>query len=388
VSSPEISFELEIRALAAGGDGVGRAPDGRVVFVPDTAPGDQVRVRVVDLKKRFARARVEELLTPGSVRTDPVCPVFGSCGGCAWQHVGYAAQLDAKAALLKDALRRIGGLVLPSEVHVEPSPSPYGYRGRARLHVAGGRVGFRRRRSRAICATRRCPILLPALDGALHELADRAHAEDGEWELAGTPSGEVRVDPPGGGQGALELEIGSDRLRFSSGVFVQSNTLLLPRLVEVVLEAVGQGEVAFELYAGAGTFTLGLARRFGRVVAVEGQAAAAQDLRRNLEAHGLGGAGVEVVEAPVERALAGTKLPEHADLALLDPPRTGLPPDGVELLAGRAPRRIAFLSCDPATLARDLSRLCTGGYRLEAIRGFDLFPQTPHVEALAILARV
>jgi 23S rRNA (uracil1939-C5)-methyltransferase len=95
-----------------------------------------------------------------------------------------------------------------------------------------------------------------------------------------------------------------------------------------------------------------------------------------------------VVEAPVERALAGTKLPEHADLALLDPPRTGLPPDAVDLLAGRAPRRIAFLSCDPATLARDLSRLCAGGYRLEAIRGFDLFPQTPHVEAFATLARL
>ena len=386
MSSEGVSFELEIHSLAAGGDGVGRAPDGRVVFVPDTAPGDRVRVRVIDMKKRFARARVQQLLASGSTRTDPVCPVFGSCGGCAWQHVDYATQLEAKAAFVTDALRRIGGLVLPNEIRIDPSPSPYGYRGRARLHVLGRRVGFRRRRSHAICATRRCPILLPALDGALRELADRAPLEDGEWEIAAAPSGEVRVNPPGRQGEPLEIEIGSDRLRFSSGVFVQSNTLLLPLLTAAVLEAAGHGEVAFELYAGAGTFTLGLARRYGRVVAVEGQVAAARDLRHNLGAQGLD-AGVDVVAAPVEQALAGTELPEHADLALLDPPRPGLPPGGVECLVRRAPRRIVFLSCDPATLARDLAVLCAEGYRLEAVRAFDLFPQTPHVETLAVLQR-
>jgi 23S rRNA (uracil1939-C5)-methyltransferase len=386
VSSQDVCFELEIHSLAAGGDGVGRAPDGRVVFVPDTAPGDRVSVRVVEMKKRFARARVQQLLSPGHTRTDPVCAVFGSCGGCAWQHVDYATQLEAKAAFVADALRRIGGLVLPNEIGVDRSPSPYGYRGRARLHVLGRKVGFRRRRSHAICATRRCPILLPTLDGALRELADRAPAEDGEWELAAAPSGEVRVNPPGREGEALEIEIGSDRLRFSSGVFVQSNTLLLPLLTEAVWEAAGRGEVAFELYAGAGTFTLGLARRFGRVVAVEGQAAAAGDLRHNLRTQGLD-AGVDVVEAPVERALAGTELPQHADVALLDPPRSGLPPGGVEYLVGRAPRRIVFLSCEPATLARDLAVLCAERYRLTAVRGFDLFPQTPHVEVLAVLQR-
>jgi 23S rRNA (uracil1939-C5)-methyltransferase len=386
VSSEDV-FELEIHSLAAGGDGVGRAPDGRVVFVPDTAPGDRVRVRVVDMKQRFARARVQQLLASGSARTDPVCPVFGSCGGCAWQHVDYATQLEAKAAFVTDALRRIGGLVLPNEVRIDPSPSPYGYRGRARLHVLGRKVGFRRRRSHAICATRRCPILLPALEGALRELADRASREDGEWELAASPSGEVRVHPPGRQGEALEIEIGSDRLRFSSGVFVQSNTLLLPLLTGAVLEAAGHGEVAFELYAGAGTFTLGLARRYGRVVAVEGQAAAAADLRHNLRTQGLD-AGVEIVAAPVEQVIAGTELPEHADLALLDPPRSGLPPGGAECLVRRAPRRIAFLSCDPATLARDLAVLCAQGYRLESVRGFDLFPQTPHVETLAVLQRL
>lgn len=381
------SFELVIDALASGGDGVGRAPDGRVVFVPDTAPGDRVLVRVIDVRKRYSRARVQRLLAAGPARTDPVCPVFGSCGGCSWQHVAYAAQLDAKAAFVVDALRRIGGLSLPNEVRIEPSPSPYGYRGRARLHVAGGRVGFRRRRSHALCVTRRCPILVPALEAALRSLASGSPREEGEWELAAAPSGQVRVAPPGRQGEALEIQLGSDRLRVSSGVFMQANLPMLPTLVEVVLEAAGSGEVAFELFAGAGPFTLGLARRFRRVVAVEGQAAAADDLRHNLGAN-VPGHGVEVVSAPVERALENAVLPADAALALLDPPRSGLPPGSLAGLALLAPRRIAFLSCHPATLARDLAGLCAEGYRLERVSGFDLFPQTPHVEVLAVLERV
>lgn len=387
VSSEADCLELEIESLVAGGDGLGRAPNGRVVFVSDTAPGDRVLVRIVDRKKRFARARVEQLLSAGPVRIAPVCPVFGSCGGCSWQHVDYPAQLVAKAALVTDALRRIGGLVLPQEVRIEPSPSPYGYRARARVHVSGGRVGFRRRHSHAICDTRRCPILVPALEAALRELAQHPTLADGEWELVATPSGEVRVAPLGRGR-PLEIGIGSDRLRFSAGVFVQSNALLLPRLAEAVLEAAGRGEVAFELHAGAGTFTLGLARRFGRVVALEGQAAALRDLRHNLRVHARELGAVQVLATSVDKALAGNLLPEDADLALLDPPRRGLPPGSAERLAERAPRRIVFLSCDPATLARDLAALCAHGYRLEAVQGFDLFPQTPHVEALAVLQRV
>jgi 23S rRNA (uracil1939-C5)-methyltransferase len=360
-----------------------------VVFVPDVAPGDRVRVRLTASRARFARARVEELVEAGPSRTDPLCPVFGSCGGCSWQHVGYPVQIEAKAAILADALRRLGGLSLPGKLRVLPSPAPYGYRGRARVLVAGGRVGFRRRRSHAVCATRRCPILVPELDAALARLADHPPRRDGEWELALGAKGAVRAAPLGrAGRGdALEVEVGGERLRVSPGVFVQSNALLLRELVDAVHEAAGSGACAFELYAGAGFLTLGLARRFARVVAVEGSRAAAADLRHNLAAAGLGR--VEVVAGGVEGVLASPgRLPERADVAVVDPPRTGLPAGGAEALARLEPRRLVVLSCDPATLARDLAALVAGGYRLRALEGFDLFPQTPHVEALAVLERV
>src|SRR5215475_13460392 len=175
--------EIRIESLAAGGDGVGHLSDGRAVFVPFTAPGDRVRVRVVEARGRFARARVEELLEPGPARAEPACPAFGSCGGCAWQHVAYPAQLEAKRAILADALRRIGGIDAGALEPCVASPAEYGYRGRTRVLVESGRVGYRRRRSHALCAVSRCPVLVPALDERLHALAHDPPPEDGEWEL-------------------------------------------------------------------------------------------------------------------------------------------------------------------------------------------------------------
>jgi 23S rRNA (uracil1939-C5)-methyltransferase len=382
-----VTLELRIDSLAAGGDGVGRAPDGRVVFVPGTAPGDRVRVRIVDQRARHARGRVVELVAPGPARTDPVCAVFGACGGCTWQHVAYPAQLEAKAAILRDALERIGKLPVPGELRVEPSPAPYAYRGRARVLVAGGRVGFRRLRSHALCATARCPVLVPGLETRLRELAEHPPARDGEWELTAGAEGATRAVPlpdDGGGEPIL-VGVGADRLRVSPGVFVQSNALLLETLAAAVAEAAGGGELALELFAGAGLLTLGLARRFARVVAVEGSRAAAADLAASCRAAGL--ANVEVVAEPVERALDAGRLPVGADAAVLDPPRAGLPPGSVEALVRLEPQRIVVVSCDPGTLARDAAFLRAEGFALVALRGFDLFPQTPHVEALAVLER-
>jgi 23S rRNA (uracil1939-C5)-methyltransferase len=383
-----VTVEVRIHSLAAGGDGVGRAPDGRAVFVPGTAPGDRVRVRIVDQRARHARGRVVELLEAGPARTDPVCAVFGTCGGCTWQHVAYPAQLEAKAAILRDALERIGKLGVPGRLRVEPSPSPYAYRGRARVLVAGGRVGFRRMRSHTLCATARCPVLVPELEARLRELAEHPPARDGEWELTAGAGGETRAAPLGGQGGSGEpilVAVGADRLRISPGVFLQSNALLLETLASAVAEAAGRGGLALELFAGAGFLTLGLAKRFARVVAVEASDAAAADLVESCRAAGL--ANVEILAEPVETALAAGRLPTGADAAVLDPPRRGLPPGSVEALARLAPRRIAMLSCDPATLARDAALLAAEGFGLCAVRGFDLFPQTAHVEALAVFER-
>jgi 23S rRNA (uracil1939-C5)-methyltransferase len=385
------TIELRIDELAAGGDGVGRGPDGRVVFVPFTAPGDRVRVRVTESRARFARGRVETLLERGPGRSDPVCPVYGSCGGCSWQHVDYRAQLAAKSRILEDALRRLGGLMLSGPVEVTPSPAAYGYRGRTRVLVERGRVGYRRRRSHALCETTRCPILVPELDARLRELASHPPRQDGEWELAAgrgearaarLPSSERRS--PRLPAARVTLDVAGEEIGVSPGVFTQSNTLLLPTLAARLLELAGKGRLALELHAGAGCFTLPLARRFEEVVALEASEAAVLDLRANLAAAALGNVRVigETLEAALERGALAGLTPE---LLVLDPPRSGLPEDSVPALAKLAPARVVYLSCDPATLARDLALFAREGYALDGVEGFDLFPQTPHVEALARL---
>jgi 23S rRNA (uracil1939-C5)-methyltransferase len=363
---------------------VGRSPDGRVVFVPATVPGDRVRVRIEKQLPRFARGRVERLLEPGAARVEPRCPAYGRCGGCTWQHVDYSAQLEAKQHILSDALARIGGISLAELPLVHPSPRAYAYRSRARVLVERGRVGYRERASHRLCAVESCP----ELEAKLAELASAPPAHDGEWELA-SASGEVRASPLPAeaevcGPSLLELRVAGERLRFSPGVFSQANTLLLETMLGRVGECVGSGEELVELFAGSGLFTLPLARRFGRVVAVESNPAAAADLKSNLARAGLSNARVLCGRVEESRqALAGLR----PEAVLLDPPRVGLAAEGVELVTQLAPERVAYLSCDPATLARDLRALCSAGYRLASVEGFDLFPQTHHLEALVVLQK-
>ena len=375
--------ELTIESLAAGGDGVGRTDDGLVVFVPFTAPGDRVRVQVRERRARHAHGVVEALLEAGPARTEPLCGVYGSCGGCTWQHVAYASQLEAKRAILRDALVRIGKVALPDEIDVIPCPQPYGYRGRSRVLVKEGRVGYRRRRSHALCATSRCPVLVPELDAELAALARRAPAETGEWELVAGRAGQTRATPlrrPLADGPAVTLEVDGDRLAVSPGVFVQGNALLLDELARSVHEAAGKGRLGAELFAGAGFFTPGLARRFGRLVVVESEGRAVADLRRNLAA-----ADVHNVDVECGRAERVLQRLEGVEVVLVDPPRTGLPPGTLDALARLRPRRLVYVSCEPATLARDLASAAAEGFALRTLRALDLFPQTPHLEAIAVL---
>ncbi len=384
-ASPRVGgvVELRIDALAAGGDGVGRTEDGRVVFVPLTAPGDLVRARTLALHPRYARAELECVLEPGPARAEPRCEVFGECGGCTWQHVDYAAQCEAKRQIVEDALRRVGRLALPGPVGLRPSPTPYAYRARARVAVEAGRVGYRRRKSRELCAVHRCPILSEPAEAQLASLAGAPPASDGEWEIA-AGAGSARAHAVGHAGPPIELDAGGAPLRVSAGVFFQANPALHAPLAESVARAAGRGALALELYAGGGFFTLALARAFERSIAVEADAAAIADLRHNLARAGL--SNVEVVHERVEVALARSRLAAiRPDAVVLDPPRTGLPRGAAAKLCALVPERIAYLSCDPATLARDLAALVAGGFALEGVEAFDLFPQTPHVEALAWL---
>ena len=384
--SDDDRLEIDITTLSSEGDGIGRDETGRVVFVPFTAPGDRVRVRVTSRRKRFLRASVETLLVPGEARAEPVCAVYGSCGGCSWQHVSYDAQLEAKARQVRDALERIAKLTAPA-IETIPSPTPYAYRARARVVREGERVGYRRRRSRALCSITRCPVLTEPAERALRALAEDPEAEPGEWELAaGSAASEpARRTPVAAAEGGrVLLEAGGDRLEVSPGVFYQANLGLHEALIAAVLDAAGTGALALDLYAGAGFFTLGLARGFERVVAVESASAAVRDCRRNLEAAGHGNA--LVVPGRLEDVAQEAPLVSlRPEVVVLDPPRAGLGEPLAAWLADRGADRVVYLSCDPATLARDVGVLAERGYRLTRLQAFDLFPQTPHVEALAVL---
>jgi 23S rRNA (uracil1939-C5)-methyltransferase len=391
-------IEIRIDSLAAGGDGVGRDAEGRVVFVALTAPGDLVRVRILKSRKRFARGEVLELLEPSPDRVRARCPAFGRCGGCAWQHVAYPAQIAAKSAIVGEALRRIGRAPGFDPVAVTPSPLPFGYRVRTRLVQEGARLGYRMRRSHRVCVVDACPVLDPRLEAVLG--TDRPLKAEGlepvgrgergetvEWEAALGADGSVRVQRCDLAGAHVDLELRGDALRVSHGSFAQANGPLLSTLAPAVIrEAAGSatGVGAVELYAGGGLFTLGLSRCFDQVWAIESHLGALADLRFNLQRAAR--SNVRVCPGSVESVLPALGI--HAPEALvLDPPRSGVTPGAMEAIRELAAKRIVYLSCDPATLARDLLRLREHGYRLARVEAFDLFPQTPHVEVLATLER-
>ena len=350
--------ELAITALAAGGDGVGRDADGRVTFVPRTAPGDRVRVRVVRTARSFARAELVEVLAPSPDRVPPPCIHFTrGCGGCQWQHVARPAQLAAKQAIVENALRKLHVRVHPI---ADPAP-PYGWRRRARFHVAGGRAGLYAYGSHDLVAIDHCPQLMPALDAAYAVLA-AAGPPDGELELALAADGTVAA-----GSELVELEPGLWlRARDFAQASADGNRALIA-LVRAALPA-PRGRL-LELYAGAGNFT--------RALVADGWDVIASDVIAPARP-----------VAPFEHGPATEVLERVSgpfDAIVLDPPRTG----AAESIAGivqHAPRTIVYVSCDPATLARDAERLVAAGYRASDAWPVDVMPQTAHVEVVLVLS--
>jgi len=429
---------LRVTGLASEGDGVGRLPDGRVVFVEGGVPGDLVELVDFTVRKKLARARVGRLIEASPDRVEPRCPHFGQCGGCLWQHLRYEAQLDAKRTIVRDALERIGGLALEKDIEIIGSPDPYGYRARARLVESEGTIGYRMRGSHAVCEIDECPILVPAaLEGMIElkqktgRLAQGSTAEEPrasarkrharvEWIVSAGTTGPAVVHPVGRSSGPkagrrgdskgnqkgihaknvigdqrsfVTLSVLGERLRASSRSFIQGNTLLWDALAEEVRSrcTARRGESTperfIELYAGIGFLTLPLARRGLSGVAIESDRSALADLGANLSSSGLAKQ-VEVLAGRVEARGDLAKLFATADVLLTDPPRVGLDARVRDAIASAGPARLVYVSCDPATLARDLRVFCAAGYELESVRALDLFPQTPHVEVVATLERV
>ena len=421
-------MDVKIEKLVYGGEGLGHH-EGHTVFVPFVLPDEVVTVRPVGRSKKLVRGRVQQVLTPSPERTAAPCPHFAVCGGCHYQHIPYEAQLHYKTGILRETLGRIGRVKWDGPIATRASP-PFGYRNRAQWKLrpvaagAGGAVGYRQAGSSALCPVDECPILSPRLATTLAALRNivaqgkapatlrevEAFADSADTNLL-INAGFERFDAspaalaeilrealPGVetillhetshdrfelfGPGFIHYEADGSRYRVGHLSFFQVNRFLVEELVRAV---VGEesGRLALDLFAGVGLFTISLAKRFERVVGVESNLAAARDLQANIE-HAR--ANAQQVNLSAESLLAEWK--ETPDMVVLDPPRAGVPPEALVRLSELAPARITYLSCDPATLARDLAALTgtAGRYAIKEILLFDVFPQTYHIETLVRLS--
>lgn len=412
-----------IEKLVPGGAGMARLEDGSVGFVEGVLPGERVAVEAKPVRRGFSEGRRLRVLEASRDRVAEVCPMADVCGGCDWLHIGYEAQLQLKAGIIGEALRRTGGFRDVPPIAVTASPNPLAYRLRARFHIdERGELGFHEKRSHRVIPVTRCPVLHPDLEGALS--AFRRITASVPRLLAGFESAELRVasfapervvnlvargEPKAArtkaaplierlaGEFAVAINglradftqsfpLGNElRLEVSPHAFVQVNWEVNLALVEhVVAGAKRRGCARFvDAYAGAGNFTLPLGYAGLTGVSIEAQPEGAGAARQAFARHGI--TTVEALADDAAHALARLARERASfDLVLLDPPRKGAEPLLEPLLALR-PRYVAYCSCDPVTLARDLRVLCQVGYVIEEIRGFDMFPGTHHVETVVWL---
>jgi 23S rRNA (uracil1939-C5)-methyltransferase len=439
-------LNLTIEKLIYGGDGLARLPAdekgrGKAVFVPFVLAGEKVEASLVEEKPGFVRAQVDAIVEASAERIEPRCPYFARCGGCHYQHTSYEHQLRIKAEILKENLRRLAKLELTAEVEAHASP-PWGYRNRTRLQVrAEGEfaLGYFRMASHVLLPVEECPISSPLINrviamlwtlgragkvpAALREIELFANEDDTKLQVElycdprpekpqQSPSGQefaeqLRREMPGVvgvyvfaqriaargvqghtteepewtfGPGAFRYATKAGALRVSGGSFFQVNRFLVDELVNIVA-ANRSGEVALDLYAGVGLFTAALTKAFGYIVAVESSHGATADLAYN------SGPKVKTVRATVDEYLAGRGAKMRPDLVVLDPPRAGLGDRVARAVAKTDAKRVTYVSCDPATLARDLVPLIAGGCRVERLHLVDLFPQTYHIESVVELVR-
>jgi 23S rRNA (uracil1939-C5)-methyltransferase len=415
------SLRVHLDGIAQGGDAVGHH-DGQVVFVQGGLPGEDVTVRVTERQRSFLRGVVEEVLQPSPERVLPRCPLFGRCGGCHWQTMSYQAQLACKRTIVAEQCQHVGQI---ADVPVAPAmgmQEPWGYRSTAELHVApAGLAGYYAAHSHEVVPLDSCPLLVPALNVLLPHLqrllpemapADRPAEITLRWSWAeevvllllegGTRRGAVHLREALAGQVSevswsrgRQVQILAGRgfffealdekpLRVSPTSFFQVNVPQARRLLQTVLAMLDPRpeDYVLDAYAGVGALSLPLAGLVRRVTAIEVHPAAVADLRENARQRA-GGGHVEALVGLVEQVLPAQG--ERYDLVILDPPRRGCLPAALEAVLAARPRRIVYVSCHPGTLARDLRTLTAGGYRLCQVQPVDLFPQTFHVESVALL---
>ena len=398
--------------MAQGGEAIGRDETGRVVFVPYAIAGEEVVVEIVEEKKNYARARLVEIITSAPARVSPRCEHFGKCGGCQWQHIAYDAQLRFKTDIVREQLARIGKIADAPVRDTIGMTDPWHYRNNVQFQLDDtGRLCFRAMESHALVPIRECHIIHPLLaemfralefEGAdFVEVTLRAGTRTGEklLMLEGRDEAppEISVDEPISiahrtprgdviplvGKDALHEELRGRLFRVSPQSFFQVNTTMAETLIELVERylAPRPSDVLLDAFGGVGTFGLLLAPRVARVIEIE----EAPDAVNDAKANAVELMNVEFQRGKVEDILPKSKSP--IDLVVADPPRAGIAPTAREAIITQLPRAIAYVSCDPATLARDARQLVNGGYRLVEVQPVDMFPQTCHIETVSLFAR-
>lgn len=405
------SVEVVLATISHNGEAVGRY-DGRAVFVPFALPGETVRIRIVEEHKNFFRANLLEVVKASPDRIAPRCLHYGICGGCHYQHLSYASQLVIKTDILRDQLKRIGRIKEPPVNDMVPSPAEWNYRNHVQFHLdQSGVLGFVASHDPTeLIPIRECHLpesaintFWPTLEFEPDSPVERVSLRSGwnddlmlvlesdektppEMEIeAGISVVHLTEDDSVvlAGEGHLIINVLERSFRVSAASFFQVNTFMAGKMVSYLLENIplSASSTLLDVYCGAGLFSAFFAPRVGRLIGIELSSSSCEDFAVNLDEFDH----VELYEGPAEEILPALKI--KADVAIVDPPRAGLEKPALEALLRFAPQTIAYVSCDPATLARDVSRFVAGGYALVHVTPFDLFPQTYHIESICILQK-
>ena len=411
MSVQPLTFDLQLEKLTYGGDAMGRLEDGRAVFVPFGLPGERVRIRLTDEKRGFARGELVKIIEASPHRIVPRCVHFGVCGGCHYQNLPYEEQLKAKKEILRDQLMRIGRIEQPPVQDTVPSPSPWYYRNHVQFHLTEeGKLGYVKARLPELFAITECH--LP--EAAINSFWPQLEFEPGtDMERVSIRSGEeadlvlvLESDSPESPELEIEAGVsiahvyeentvviaGNDHImirvlgrefRVSAASFFQVNTAMAEKMVSHLRAhlPVTPSTTLLDVYCGAGLFSGFLASKCERVIGIEASAPACEDFSVNLDEFD----NVELYEGLAEEVIPHLRL--KPDIVLVDPPRAGLEKRVVDGILRLGPRLVAYVSCDPSTLARDAARLVSGGYKLKNVTPFDLFPQTFHIESISLFER-
>ncbi len=409
------NFDITLEKLTYGGEAMGRLPDGRAIFVPFGLPGEQVRVELTEDKKNFTRGKLLEILKASPERIEPKCKHFGRCGGCNYQNLPYGKQLAAKAEILRDQLQRIGKIENPPVMPMVASPLEWNYRNHVQFHLtAEGKVGFINTKGNSVLPIEECRLpeaeidafwrglqfesnkdvervsLRAGLEGELMVALESKTPETPEFEIEAGVSVVHLYDEHAvviAGQDNLIFNIFGKDFQVSAASFFQVNTKMTEKMVGYIITQlpVSPSMTLLDVYCGVGLFSKFFAPKCQTVIGIETSESACEDFAVNLDEFN----NVELYEGAAEEVLPGLagRL-DSSTFVIVDPPRAGIERHALDTILEIKPQMIAYVSCDPSTLARDAARLVSGGYRLVEATPFDLFPQTYHIESISIFEKI